>query len=62
MSKAREDLPDPERPVKTMRASRGSSTETSFKLCSLAPRTINLSATADPCRLVSDFLYVGAVI
>src|SRR5947208_9655027 len=38
VSKAREDLPDPESPVKTMSASRGSSRFTSFRLCSLAPR------------------------
>src|SRR5882762_592959 len=38
VSKAREDLPDPESPVNTMSASRGSSRCTSFRLCSLAPR------------------------
>src|SRR5947208_12583869 len=38
VSKAREDLPDPESPVNTMSASRGSSRCTSFTLCSLAPR------------------------
>src|SRR5216684_2595419 len=38
VSKASEDLPDPESPVNTMSASRGSSRCTSFRLCSLAPR------------------------
>src|SRR6478609_5709994 len=39
VSNARLDLPDPESPVKTMRLSRGRSTETSRRLCSRAPRT-----------------------
>src|SRR6059058_5135466 len=46
VSNASEDLPDPERPVKTTRESLGSSRETSFKLCSRAPRTISRSLTS----------------
>ena len=45
VSKASEDLPEPESPVKTISASRGSSTWTSRRLCSRAPRTIRRSAT-----------------
>src|SRR3954470_10236433 len=45
VSKARLDLPEPDRPVKTMRASRGRSRLTSRRLCSRAPRTIKRSAT-----------------
>src|SRR3954447_18004196 len=41
VSNASEDLPDPERPVKTTRESLGSSRETSFRLCSRATRTIS---------------------
>ena len=62
VSNASEDFPEPDKPVKTIRASLGSSSEISFKLCSRAPRTINLSATAEPCLLVSVFLGVVAVI
>src|SRR5215216_1504293 len=39
VSKAREDLPLPERPVTTTITSRGRETFTSFRLCSRAPRT-----------------------
>src|SRR6266700_5127201 len=45
VSNARLDLPDPDSPVYTTRASRGSSTWTSFRLCSRAPRTTRRSAT-----------------
>src|SRR4030095_16675141 len=38
VSKARLDLPDPERPVITISELRGSSRSTSLRLCSLAPR------------------------
>src|SRR4030088_3241464 len=43
VSNARDDLPDPDRPVKTMSRSRGRSRETLRRLCSRAPRTISLS-------------------
>src|SRR6478609_3358308 len=43
VSKARLDLPDPDSPVNTTRASRGRSMETSLRLCSRAPRTISWS-------------------
>src|ERR1017187_3079750 len=39
VSKARLDLPDPDSPVITTSASRGSATEMSLRLCSLAPET-----------------------
>src|SRR3712207_2175025 len=39
VSKASEDLPDPDRPVMTTSESRGSSTVTSLRLCSRAPET-----------------------
>src|SRR5690606_13459615 len=45
VSKASEDLPDPDRPVKTMSESRGRSSETFLRLCSRAPRTMRRSAT-----------------
>src|SRR5215469_16097811 len=38
VSKASEDLPEPERPVSTVSVSRGISTSTFFRLCSRAPR------------------------
>src|SRR3954471_20279622 len=43
VSKASDDLPDPDRPVKTMSLSRGSSMLTFLRLCSRAPRTISVS-------------------
>src|SRR5665213_1883759 len=39
VSKANEDLPDPDRPVKTTNWSRGISTERFFRLWTLAPWT-----------------------
>src|ERR671928_1164770 len=43
VSKARLDLPDPDSPVNTIRASRGRSRWTSLRLCSRAPRTTRRS-------------------
>ena len=43
VSKAREDFPEPERPVSTTSLSRGMVTSMFFKLCSLAPCTTILS-------------------
>src|SRR5689334_13146708 len=43
VSNAREDLPDPDNPVKTIMESRGSSTDTSRRLCSRAPLTMSWS-------------------
>src|ERR687893_336720 len=40
VSKAREDLPEPESPVITVRRSRGISTLTFLRLCWRAPRTV----------------------
>src|SRR3990167_1529844 len=44
VSKARDDLPEPERPVKTIIELRGISTVIFFKLCVRAPLTIILSS------------------
>src|ERR1700693_5917119 len=43
VSKARLDLPLPERPVMTISLSRGISTSRFLRLCSRAPRTVILS-------------------
>src|SRR5579864_4257858 len=43
VSNAREDLPEPDRPVNTISLSRGRSTETFWRLCSRAPRTTSRS-------------------
>mgnify|MGYP003302167566 CR=1 FL=1 len=43
IEKAREDLPEPERPVKTTSLSRGISTSIFLRLCSLAPLIIIFS-------------------
>src|SRR3954451_21177864 len=46
VSKARDDFPEPERPVKTISFSRGSSNERLRRLCSRAPRITSLSDTS----------------
>src|ERR1700722_12830880 len=46
VSKARELFPDPDRPVNTINRLRGRSTETLRRLCSRAPRTTRLPASA----------------
>src|SRR6266540_835777 len=51
VSKARLDLPEPERPVTTMRLLRGSSTEMFFKLCTRAPWTAMVVRGALTVRL-----------
>lgn len=48
VSKAKDDLPEPDRPVKTMSELRGSSMETFLRLCSRAPRTMSLSIVTKP--------------
>src|SRR5690349_21551188 len=48
VSKASEDLPEPERPVITTSRSRGISTSTFLRLCSRAPRTTMLPAKRLP--------------
>src|SRR3954447_14931622 len=55
VSKARLDFPDPDRPVKTIRLSRGRSTETSFRLCSRAPRTIRRSDTSSLSAVLEGY-------
>src|SRR3954447_18141338 len=54
VSKASEDLPEPERPVMTTSESRGSSTVTSLRLCSRAPAT-----TMDSWRDIRPPLSLG---
>ncbi len=44
VSKASDDLPEPDSPVMTVRLSRGMSTSTFLRLCSRAPRTLMLPA------------------
>src|SRR5215207_7071627 len=44
VSNAREDLPEPDRPVMTVRRSRGIVTSTLRRLCSRAPRTMSASS------------------
>src|SRR5579862_145346 len=48
VSNASEDFPEPERPVKTISRSRGRSSETSWRLCSRAPRITSLPEEAPP--------------
>src|SRR5437868_8808485 len=55
VSNASDDLPEPDRPVRTMSLSRGSSIETSRRLCSRAPRTTSLSATGPSVRAERAF-------
>src|SRR5437773_11943744 len=45
VSKASDDLPEPDSPVKTISFSRGSSRETFLRLCSRAPRITSVSDT-----------------
>src|SRR3954465_4595387 len=47
VSKASEDLPEPDRPVNTASLSRGISTSTFLRLCSRAPRMV-IARDADP--------------
>jgi hypothetical protein len=44
VSKASEDFPDPDKPVMTVRRSRGMVTSMLRRLCSRAPRTIRDSS------------------
>src|SRR5215470_10752641 len=48
VSNASDDLPEPDRPVKTISLSRGSSRSTLRRLCSRAPRMVIESATVPP--------------
>src|SRR6516164_10014039 len=50
VSKASEDLPEPESPVKTTSWSRGISTSIFFRLCSRAPRMAMTRASRPPPR------------
>src|ERR1051325_10796517 len=51
VSKAREDLPEPDRPVMTMSLSRGRSTSTLARLWVRAPRTRMVSRAMDDLEL-----------
>ena len=59
VSKAKDDLPEPETPVKTTSLSLGISTSTFFRLCTLAPLIlIRLNATKEAkiyCRRARSF-------
>src|ERR1700693_3003490 len=56
VSKASEDFPDPESPVKTTSLSRGIVRSISFKLCSRAPRmTISVCCATPFFDLPTDF-------
>src|SRR3954470_7616531 len=59
VSNAREDLRQPDRRVNTTRESLGSPRDTSFRLCSRAPRTISRSLTS-PSRGLGEG-YGGSV-
>src|SRR3954464_5798089 len=48
VSNAKEDLPDPDKPVNTMRASRGSSRVRFLRLCSRAPWMTRESVPTEP--------------
>src|SRR5579859_135614 len=52
VSKAREDLPDPERPVMTVRELRGISTLIFLRLCWRAPRTTSFVRPMIPKRFL----------
>src|SRR5579871_2070814 len=61
VSKARDDLPEPDSPVNTMSRSRGRSTDTFCRLCSRAPRTtrrsdIPLDPTERPAESVRTYV------
>jgi hypothetical protein len=56
VSKAREDLPLPERPVTTTITSRGRETFMFFRLCSRAPRT------TISCSAISDHSFLEVVL
>ena len=56
VSKASDDFPEPDSPVNTTNAFRGSSIETSLRLCSRAPRTTNLSMLM---TLVTRFFHIS---
>ena len=60
VSKARDDFPEPERPVKTTILLRGISTVMFFKLCVRAPFTMSFSALGLKFVFVAkcDFLVI----
>ena len=57
VSKASDDLPEPESPVKTTRESRGISRSTLRRLCTRAPRTlIETTRNFSNSKIARDFL------
>src|SRR4051812_34725343 len=60
VSKASEDLPEPDRPVNTTSWSRGISTSTFLRLCSRAPR-IAITRLSGRLRLLSKRLFIRSV-
>src|SRR6187401_1310945 len=54
VSKAREDFPEPDKPVKTTSESRGRLMSTFRRLCSRAPRTMRWSITFHMLGVGSD--------
>src|SRR5439155_809642 len=58
VSKARLDLPDPERPVTTTSLSRGISTDMFLRLCTRAPRTsmVVRAAGLTGCRFTLEII------
>src|SRR5213594_506178 len=60
VSKASEDLPEPESPVRTTSWSRGSSTSMFLRLCSRAPRTMIRSLAIEPLCPLSARLPTAA--
>src|SRR6185312_6488131 len=54
VSKAKEDFPEPDRPVKTIMESRGRSTLTFWRLCSRAPLTTKRDISAERETGVAD--------
>jgi hypothetical protein len=60
VSKASEDLPEPDKPVITTSRSRGRATSMPFKLCSRAPRT-RISWTSGGASLFLDFMPSSAL-
>src|ERR1700681_1007051 len=59
VSNAREDLPDPLKPVITVRVLRGISISMFLRLCWRAPRTEILVKAIDPCSCCPSVIWTG---
>src|SRR6476659_9716410 len=62
VSKAREDLPEPDRPVITVKRSRGMSTLMFLRLCWRAPRTLMRSMAIAKTRHCSGRIFARQAI